>query len=134
MFKRTRAFGVLGALWLGLVALIVLPSLPSKAHADDKKKEAPAAAPAAAPAPAAPAASAFPDPVGAATGSAGDVTAAKMGEPTLAEVATELGHTKVAVNFVWTLVAGFLVMFMQAGFMLVETASAVPRTPRTPLG
>src|SRR5712671_2277435 len=27
----------------------------------------------------------------------------------------------VAVNFVWTLVCGFLVMFMQAGFALVET-------------
>src|SRR3989449_8379176 len=27
----------------------------------------------------------------------------------------------VAINFVWTLVAGFLVMFMQAGFALVET-------------
>src|SRR5512140_1898657 len=27
----------------------------------------------------------------------------------------------VAINFVWTLIAGFLVMFMQAGFALVET-------------
>jgi len=27
----------------------------------------------------------------------------------------------VAINFVWTLVAGFLVMFMQAGFALAET-------------
>src|SRR5436189_186214 len=27
----------------------------------------------------------------------------------------------VAINFVWTLVAGFLVMFMQAGFAMVET-------------
>src|SRR2546423_3292802 len=27
----------------------------------------------------------------------------------------------VAINFVWTLVAGFLVMFMQAGFPMVET-------------
>src|SRR6058998_1025238 len=27
----------------------------------------------------------------------------------------------VAINFVWTLVAGFLVMFMQAGFAIVET-------------
>jgi Amt family ammonium transporter len=33
----------------------------------------------------------------------------------------ELGHTKIAVNFVWTLVAGFLVMFMQAGFAFCET-------------
>src|SRR5919197_677702 len=28
---------------------------------------------------------------------------------------------RIAINFVWTLVAGFLVMFMQAGFALVET-------------
>src|ERR1041385_7366187 len=27
----------------------------------------------------------------------------------------------VAINFVWTLVCGFLVMFMQAGFAMVET-------------
>src|SRR5205807_2241703 len=26
-----------------------------------------------------------------------------------------------SINFVWTLIAGFLVMFMQAGFALVET-------------
>src|SRR5205085_1647716 len=37
------------------------------------------------------------------------------------EVAAELGHTKIAVNFVWALVAAFLVMFMQAGFALAET-------------
>lgn len=61
------------------------------------------------------------DPTGAATGGINDVTAAKPGEPTLQEVASELGHTKIAVNFVWLLVAGFLVMFMQAGFALAET-------------
>lgn len=31
------------------------------------------------------------------------------------------GHTKIATNIMWTLIAGFLVMFMQAGFALVET-------------
>src|SRR3989442_10020063 len=31
------------------------------------------------------------------------------------------GANTVAINFVWTLVAGFLVMFMQAGFAMVET-------------
>lgn len=61
------------------------------------------------------------DPTGAATGAATDVAAAKAGEPTLQEIASELGHTKIATNFVWTLVAGFLVMFMQAGFALAET-------------
>src|SRR5438045_6110330 len=29
-------------------------------------------------------------------------------------------HALFSVNFVWTLIAGFLVMFMQAGFALVE--------------
>src|SRR6266498_2777116 len=61
------------------------------------------------------------DPTGAATGAAKDVTAATSGEPTLQELAAELGHTKISVNFVWTLIAGFLVMFMQAGFALAET-------------
>ena len=31
-------------------------------------------------------------------------------------------HNLYSINYVWVLVAGFLVMFMQAGFMLVETA------------
>ena len=40
---------------------------------------------------------------------------------TLADVVNQVGQNRIAVNFVWTLVAGFLVMFMQAGFALVET-------------
>jgi Amt family ammonium transporter len=36
-------------------------------------------------------------------------------------VAQSASHGVYSVNFVWTLVAGFLVMFMQAGFALVET-------------
>src|SRR5690242_19867264 len=32
-----------------------------------------------------------------------------------------VGELTVSVNIVWTLVTGFLVMFMQAGFALVET-------------
>ena len=31
------------------------------------------------------------------------------------------GHVKIATNIMWTLIAGFLVMFMQAGFAMVET-------------
>jgi ammonium transporter, Amt family len=41
--------------------------------------------------------------------------------PTLEDLATKLGDTQTALNIVWTMVAGFLVMFMQAGFALVET-------------
>ena len=36
-------------------------------------------------------------------------------------VAQSASHGIYSVNFVWTLIAGFLVMFMQAGFALVET-------------
>jgi len=61
------------------------------------------------------------DPSGAKTGTINDVPAAKPGEPTLAEVADAVGHSRIAINFVWTLIAGFLVMFMQAGFAMVET-------------
>src|SRR6266498_3887065 len=41
--------------------------------------------------------------------------------PTIADVAKQLADTQTALNIVWTMVAGFLVMFMQAGFALVET-------------
>jgi Amt family ammonium transporter len=44
-----------------------------------------------------------------------------MADPTIAEVAKGLTETQNALNIVWTMVAGFLVMFMQAGFALVET-------------
>src|SRR5438552_14581382 len=36
-------------------------------------------------------------------------------------VAQSASHGIFSSNFVWTLIAGFLVMFMQAGFALVET-------------
>jgi Amt family ammonium transporter len=36
-------------------------------------------------------------------------------------VAQSASHSIFSINFVWTLIAGFLVMFMQAGFALVET-------------
>ena len=36
-------------------------------------------------------------------------------------VATQIAANSTSINFVWTLLAGFLVMFMQAGFALVET-------------
>jgi len=45
------------------------------------------------------------------------IPALEPANPTAAAIAD---HTR-AINFVWTLVAGFLVMFMQAGFALLET-------------
>ncbi len=44
-----------------------------------------------------------------------------MADPTISELAKNLSDTQTALNIVWTMVAGFLVMFMQAGFALVET-------------
>lgn len=61
------------------------------------------------------------DPTGADTGKASDVVAANAAAPTLQELAAEVGHAKIAGNFVWILLAGFLVMFMQAGFAFCET-------------
>jgi ammonium transporter, Amt family len=62
-----------------------------------------------------------PDPSGANTGNVSDVPAAKPGQPTTGELMDAVGHNRVAINLVWTLVAGFLVMFMQPGFAMVET-------------
>jgi Amt family ammonium transporter len=42
-------------------------------------------------------------------------------EPLAVKLADSVGQNRIAINLMWTLVAGFLVMFMQAGFALVET-------------
>jgi len=62
------------------------------------------------------------DPGGTITGTINDVPAAdsKVGV-TLPDVANQVGQNKIAANFIWTLVTGFLVMFMQAGFAMVES-------------
>jgi Amt family ammonium transporter len=75
-----------------------------------------------------------PDPSGASIGTAADVVNATNGAPTAEEMdkykdseplATKLadviGHNRISINMVWTLICGFLVMFMQAGFALAET-------------
>jgi ammonium transporter, Amt family len=61
------------------------------------------------------------DPGGTLTGTINDVPAAdpKAGV-TLPDVANMAGQNKIAINFTWTLITGFLVMFMQAGFAMVE--------------
>ena len=50
-----------------------------------------------------------------------DYTAQAKNEPLAVKLADAVGHNRVAINFMWTLITGFLVMFMQAGFALVET-------------
>jgi Amt family ammonium transporter len=64
-----------------------------------------------------------PDPTGAATGGIGDIPRASTStaKPTLEDVAGALGHSIISTNFVWLMITGFLVMFMQAGFAMVET-------------
>src|SRR5882757_9133627 len=62
------------------------------------------------------------DPDGSLTGTASDVTVSdpKKGI-SIGDLANQAGQNKIAINFVWTLITGFLVMFMQAGFAIVET-------------
>jgi Amt family ammonium transporter len=61
------------------------------------------------------------DATGDKTGGIANVPAQVAGKPTLEEIGAAVGQTRVSINFVWTLIAGFLVMFMQAGFALAET-------------
>ena len=72
------------------------------------------------------------DPCGDMTGTMGDVVTDDEGnavteapddydQDAFQQVADTVGKAKIGINFTWTLVAGFLVMFMQAGFALVET-------------
>ena len=51
---------------------------------------------------------------------------------TIADAVNQIGQNRVAINFVWTLITGFLVMFMQAGSPSWKPACAAPRTPTTP--
>src|SRR5260370_4951798 len=61
-------------------------------------------------------------PDGELSGTAGDiaVTDTEKGT-TIGDLVDQVGENRIAINFVWTLVTGFLVMFMQAGFAIVET-------------
>lgn len=61
------------------------------------------------------------DPSGVITGNITDIHTKSQNEFTLTDIANEVGHNRIAINFIWSLIAGFLVMFMQAGFAMVET-------------
>jgi Amt family ammonium transporter len=115
-FKRPAARVILGA-WIAVTLLAVVANL--RAWADDSA----------------------PDPGGSATGAAANAANAgsasafsadelkKMADNKNAPVTNEtalkildtVGQGHLAINIVWTLVTGFLVMFMQAGFAMVET-------------
>jgi Amt family ammonium transporter len=59
---------------------------------------------------------------GSMTGNVSDigVSDAKKGL-TIGDVLNQIGQNKIGINFTWTLICGFLIMFMQAGFAIVET-------------
>jgi Amt family ammonium transporter len=62
------------------------------------------------------------DPSGTKTGTVSDVVVSDTNKGlTLADTVNQVGQNRIAINFVWTLITGFLVMFMQAGFAIVET-------------
>ncbi|HEX4207823.1 MAG TPA: ammonium transporter, partial [Ktedonobacteraceae bacterium] len=51
----------------------------------------------------------------------GDLNKAKTSEPFAYNLALLVDENRLGINYTWTLVTGYLVMFMQAGFALVET-------------
>src|SRR4030042_6057169 len=114
MTKRLVNMIILGVILAGLLMLGI-------GHAEEPAPPPAAASPATPPPP-------KPDPSGTTTGNVSDVPAAKAGEPTLAELANTVGHNRVGINIVWTLIAGFLVMFMQPGFAMVETGFTRAKT------
>src|SRR5262245_53255829 len=67
----------------------------------------------------------WPDPTGAASGvwaaPAGDAKGDVPSSLSISDVYDRVAHNLYSINYVWALVTGFLVMFMQAGFMFVET-------------
>src|SRR5262245_1681100 len=113
--KLTRSFTFGVALALGVFALRAVGARAQEPAPAPTAAPAEAAAPAPAPEPKGP------DPTGAATGTAADVPVKDAAQPVLLEVMETVGHNKIAINIVWTLITGFLVMFMQAGFAMVET-------------
>jgi len=107
MKKHLRNFGI------GVLTAVLCFSLVAFAGAEDAPK---------------------PDPSGGNTGGIADIAGASAGapsaeeikmmeasEPLAAKVADVVGKNRIAINVVWTLVCGFLVMFMQAGFAMAET-------------
>ena len=62
------------------------------------------------------------DPDGSLTGTASDIAVSDAAKGlTMADVLNQIGANRIGINFAWTLLCGFLIMFMQAGFAVVET-------------
>jgi len=62
------------------------------------------------------------DPTGVNTGNKTDVSPpATSGKSPVESALDDIGHTKIAINFMWVFIGAALVFFMQAGFALLET-------------
>jgi len=124
-------------LGFALVIGLALGALPRGWAADPAPKDAPAAKPAAPAAEAPPEVPAYfksentdkdkptwPDPTGAAAGAwatpAGDGKGDVPSKLATGDLYDRIAHNLFSINMVWTLIAGFLVMFMQTGFAMVE--------------
>jgi Amt family ammonium transporter len=125
MKHSRRTLGSLGVLGIA----VLLAGTAGRLAAEEAAAPAPAAAPqlppyfsGANPDPAKPL---WPDPTGANTGvwaaPAGDGKGDVPSSLKLPDLYDRMAHNLISINFVWALITGFLVMFMQAGFMLVET-------------
>jgi Amt family ammonium transporter len=117
-----RAWGRRLALFALTATLAVQPGwMLHAAHAEDAAPELPAYFTATNN----PKAPSWPDPTGAAAGvwaaPAGDAQGDIPSKLTLPDVYDRVAHNLFSINIVWALITGFLVMFMQAGFMFVET-------------
>src|SRR5262245_43657525 len=130
---RTALASLAGGLWM---VLVVGLSLAQEAKPEEPVKSGAPAAAAAAPAPKLPnyftatsddpkKPAAWPDPTGGASGvwatPAGDGKGDIPDQLKPTDLYDRIVHNLYSINYVWALIAGFLVMFMQAGFMLVET-------------
>jgi ammonium transporter, Amt family len=137
--KNITRFGAIASM------LCFLAFSSAKLFAQDASPSASPATAAASPAPAASATPIQPDSTGTANNAGTGIdlawpapakadpkTGLSTGEPTIddagkttiganSELVKNVAHNKLSINIAWTLVTGFLVMFMQAGFALVET-------------
>jgi len=137
---RTILASLAAGLWMLMVVGFSLaqeakPGEPAKAEAPAAAPAAPGAPVAAAPAPKLPPyftatspdpkTTLWPDPTGSNSGvwatPAGDGKGDIPEKLSIPDIYDRVAHNLFSINFVWALVTGFLVMFMQAGFMLVET-------------
>lgn len=70
----------------------------------------------------------WPDPTGGKAGTwatpAGDATGDVPSKLTTTDLYDRIAHNLFSINLVWVMVTGFLVMFMQAGFAMVEAGLA----------